>query len=132
MATIKRFEDLDCWKASRALARHVYKLCDEGRLSKDFDPRSQFRRAAASTMNNIAEGFGRYSNKEFIRFLEYSQSSSRELKSMSYLLRDLEYVSDSGLDELEKLIEDHLNLIMGFIRYLSRSTSKHSNSKTST
>lgn len=126
MATIIKLEDLECWKASRKLASYAYDMCENGKLSKDFDMRSQFRRAAISTMNNFAEGFGRYSNKEFIWFLEYSQSSSRELKSMSYLMRDLNYTQSDSLDKLDELIKEHLKLTMGFIRYLRR----HQNAKT--
>ena len=73
MAKVEKFEDLHCWQAARELVKMIYQLCEQEKLSKDFDIRSQLRRAALSTMNNIAEGFGRSSNKEFIRFLEMSQ-----------------------------------------------------------
>jgi four helix bundle protein len=65
---------------------------DSGKLSKDFDLRSQLRRAAVSSMNNIAEGFGRFSDAEFIHFLDVSQSSTGEVKSLTYCLEDLNYI----------------------------------------
>lgn len=68
MGKIERFEDLKCWKAARELVKEVYTLSDAGRLSKDFDTRSQFRKAALSSMNNIAEGFGRFSKKDLFGF----------------------------------------------------------------
>ncbi|MDB4728023.1 four helix bundle protein [Saprospiraceae bacterium] len=92
MAKITRFEELTCWKASRELVKLVYKLSSTGNLARDFDTKSQLRRAALSMMNNIAEGFARFSKKEFIRFLDISQSSGAEVKSMIYVLEDLEYL----------------------------------------
>jgi four helix bundle protein len=68
MPKVERFEELNCWKAARILVKEVYMTCDTGVLSKDFDTRSQLKRASLSIMNNIAEGFGRFSNREFIRF----------------------------------------------------------------
>ncbi|HOX82434.1 MAG TPA: four helix bundle protein [Chryseolinea sp.] len=70
MSKVSRFEDLMCWQASRKLVREVYSLADQGRLSKDFDTKIQFKGAALSSMNNIAEGFGKFSTKEFIRYLD--------------------------------------------------------------
>ncbi|CAN5373619.1 hypothetical protein BH09BAC3_BH09BAC3_12960 [soil metagenome] len=87
--TVTKFEDLDCWKKSRELVSLVYSLSDTGKFSKDYALKDQVRRAAISTMNNIAEGFGRNGNKEFIRFLDISQSSSIEVMSITYVLEDL-------------------------------------------
>ena len=67
MAKVDRFEDLHCWQEARKFVKIVYELTGEGPIAKDFDMRSQMRRAAISTMNNIAEGFGRFSRKEFIK-----------------------------------------------------------------
>jgi four helix bundle protein len=64
----------------------------KGELSKDYDLKSQFKRASLSTMNNIAEGFARYHSKEFVRFLDFSQSCSAEVKSMLYVIEDLKYL----------------------------------------
>lgn len=66
MSKIERFEDLKCWQAARALVRESYQAANEGRLKTDFDTGSQFKRAALSTMNNITEGFGRFSDKDWI------------------------------------------------------------------
>jgi four helix bundle protein len=88
MSKIDRFEDLDCWKKSRELVNLIFDICENQMKNKDFSTQDQIKRAALSTMNNIAEGFGRYSNKEFIRFLEYSASSSMEIRSMLYILSD--------------------------------------------
>jgi four helix bundle protein len=91
---IKQFEELQCWQLARQLVNIVFEVCDEGRLAKDFDLRSQFRRAALSCMNNIAEGFGRRKSQlEFIRFLDYAQGSACEVRSITYALEDRGYLS---------------------------------------
>ena len=118
MAKIERFEDLKCWKAARELSNIVYKSSRQGEISRDFDFRNQLRRAAVSTMNNIAEGFARNSDKEFIRFLEISQSSSAEVKSMIYLCADFNYLNQTQIQELHQIVDKTKNLTLGLIRYL--------------
>lgn len=118
MSTIVRFEDLDCWKQARALVAKVYQVSSSGNLSKDFDARSQFRRAAISVMNNIAEGFTRKSNKEFIRFLGFSESSAAEVKSMLYIFEDINYLSEDSINELHDKVDAVRKLTLGLIRYL--------------
>ena len=75
MSKIERFEDLECWKAARTLVNYVFPLTIKSVFSKDFDLKSQMRRSALSIMNNIAEGFDRNSNAEFIYFLNISCGS---------------------------------------------------------
>lgn len=118
MAKIEKFEDLKCWQAARELTKLVYNACENGKLAKDFDTKSQLRRAALSTMNNIAEGFGRGSNKEFIRFLEMSQSSAMEVKSMTYILMDLAYLDEQSVTFISEKAEETKSITLGLIRYL--------------
>jgi four helix bundle protein len=118
MAKIERFEDLKCWQAARELVKLVYLACKEGGLSKDYDTQSQIRRAALSSMNNIAEGFGRGSNKEFIRFLVIAQSSAMEVKSITYVLMDLNYLPEVKIIEISKKAEETKSITLGLIRYL--------------
>lgn len=118
MAKIEKFEDLKCWQAARELVKMVYVGCEEGKFVKDFDTKSQMRRAALSTMNNIAEGFGRGSDKEFIRFLEIAQSSAMEVKSITYVLIDLNYLAEDKITEISKKAEETKSITLGLIRYL--------------
>ncbi|MCA6381529.1 MAG: four helix bundle protein [Cytophagales bacterium] len=118
MAKIEKFEDLKCWQAARELVKVVYVACEEGKFIKDFDTKSQMRRAALSTMNNIAEGFGRGSDKEFIRFLEIAQSSAMEVKSITYVLIDLNYLPEEKIMEISKKAEETKSITLGLIRYL--------------
>ena len=118
---VQRIEDLKCWLAARQLVKMVYLSSRDGELSRDFDTRSQFRKAALSSMNNIAEGFGRFGRKDFIRFLDISQSSALEVKSMLYVLSDLEYMTQEKIDEIRLKAEETRNLTLAFIKYLRRS-----------
>ena len=120
MATIKRFEDLRCWQMARVLTVKIYRMSKQGELAKDFDTRSQFRSAGLSVMNNIAEGFGRSSNADFIRFLDYSVRSGNEVKSMSCLLLDLEYFPEEVINDLQNELEEVKASILAFIKYLRK------------
>jgi len=118
MAKIEMFEDLKCWQVARELVKIVYMTSEEGKLAKDFDTKSQIRRAALSTMNNIAEGFGRGSDKEFIRFLEIAQSSTMEVKSITYVLMDLDYLQEDRINQISMKAEETKSITLGLIRYL--------------
>lgn len=118
---VERFEDLKCWQAARVLVKQVYLASGSGLLGNDFGIRNQLRRAALSTMNNIAEGFGRYSDPEFIRFLNISQSSALEVYSMLYVLDDLQYLNHDEVKDLRLKVTKTKNLTLGLIRYLSNS-----------
>ena len=118
MSKIEKFEDLDCWKEARVLVSITYILTNQGELKKDFDFKSQIRRASISVMNNIAEGFGRYSNKEFIRSLEYSSSSASEVKSMCYLLTDLGYATNEDANKLIEQTEKTRRMVLGLLKYV--------------
>ncbi len=124
---ITRFEELECWQAARELVKKAYEVSQEGRLSKDFDARSQFRRAAVSVMNNIAEGFARYRDKQFIFFLDVSQSSAAEVKSMLYLLEDLQYLEKEAIQDLHAKVDKARNLTLGLIKYLDKKNAQTKN-----
>jgi four helix bundle protein len=121
MSNIKRFEDLDCWREARKTVKMIYLESARGQLSKDYDTKSQLRRAALSIMNNIAEGFARRSNKEFMRFLDYSEGSAAEVKSMLYVLEDIEYLDSQTLKGYHVQIDTTRKLVLGLLRYLRKS-----------
>ena len=120
---VTRFEDLECWQAARELVKRVYEVSQESALSKDWDARSQFRRASVSVMNNIAEGFARYYKNEFKRFLDIAQSSAAEVKSMLYLFEDLQYLAKEAVEDLHSKVNKTRNFTLALIRYLDKGTS---------
>jgi four helix bundle protein len=94
------FEDLEVWKLSRILTNEIYDTSDDGRFSKDYDLKSQIRRAAVSVMSNIAEGYERGGNQEFIQFLSIAKASCGEVRSQLYLVRDRAYLTAEECDRL--------------------------------
>ncbi len=126
MAKVERFEDLICWQMSRKLVREVYAMSADGALSKDFGTRDQLRRAALSVMNNVAEGFARFSKKEFMLFLNYAQSSAAEVKSMLYVCEDLSYFSEEDSKQLREHTDQLRKSILALIRYLNTSQKNYS------
>ena len=120
MPFARDFEDLECWKHSRLLTKSVYHVTNSKIFDRDWAFRNQIRRASISIMNNIAEGFGRSSRKEFIRFLEFANGSTNEVKSMLYMMEDLDYLDDQKVADLKVKADNTRNLILGFIKYLRR------------
>ena len=70
---IRGFEDLDCWKKSRELCARIYALTNLEPFVRDYSLKDQILRSSGSVMDNIAEGFGRGGNKEFVQFLFYAK-----------------------------------------------------------
>ena len=120
MGTIKNFEDLGCLQNARVLANQVYDILDTLPNNK-FGLINQIERAAISIMNNISEGFGRFSNKDFVRFLDYSHGSSNEVKNLTYLLEDRKYISSEKGIELTILIAKIKSEILALIKHLVKS-----------
>lgn len=81
MAKIKSFEDLQVWQTARDICNDIWLLFEKTSLGKDFDLRNQMSRSSGSVMDNIAEGFERSGNREFIHFLSIAKGSCEELKS---------------------------------------------------
>ncbi|MGH7255627.1 MAG: four helix bundle protein [Nitrospirales bacterium] len=115
---INRFEDIQAWQEARALCKKVYSLSRSGRFAKDFALRDQTRRAVASIMANIAEGFDSRSNPEFIQFLYYSLRSASELQSHLYIALDQDYVTRLRFMEVYEQAGKIKGMVFRFIEYL--------------
>ena len=76
MAAFKQYEEIEAWREGRKLVQNVYAMTRGGVFSRDFGLRDQIQRAAVSVCSNIAEGFERRGNKEFIKFLWYAKGSA--------------------------------------------------------
>ena len=115
---IARFEDLPIWKDSRTLSRMIY----EGSSScKDFSLRDQMRRAAVSAVSNIAEGFERGSNKEFLQFLYIAKGSVGELRAQLYVALDAKMINEKDFQECFMQCEHVSKGISMFANYLRQS-----------
>ena len=113
-----RFEEIEVWKLSRILVKEIYGITNNTAFSKDYGLKDQIRRSAVSIPSNIAEGYERKSNTEFIRFLYISKGSAGELRTQLYLAYDLDYISQEVFDELLPRTVEISKSLSGFIKYL--------------
>ncbi len=97
---IERFEDLEIWRLARELYKYVYELTSVSPFANDFRLRDQIRASSGSISDNIAEGFERGGNKEFIQFLYFAKGSCGEARNQSYRAFDSNYIPQETLDEL--------------------------------
>jgi four helix bundle protein len=124
MATIERFEQIEAWKLARELSKEIYWITNNTDLVKDFGLKNQMRDSSGSIMDNIAEGFERGGNKEFVQFLGVSKGSAAELKSQLYSTLDQNDIDKNKFQELYDYVENICKLIMGLIKYLRSSDYK--------
>jgi four helix bundle protein len=102
----------------------VYEITSIEPFSKDFKFKDQLRDAAVSDMDNIAEGYGRGGNREFINFLSIAKGSNDEVRSQSYRAFDFNYINQDKLDELLERTDKISKKISNFIQYLKKSNLK--------
>ena len=116
---LTRFEDLDCWQEARRIVNRVYSASCVNGFKRDYSLTDQTKRAAVSIMANIAEGFSRKGNKEFMQFLFIAKSSAAELQSHMYVALDQGYINK---DEFEKIYEQADKVqrqVSNLIKYLN-------------
>jgi four helix bundle protein len=124
MATFQRFEDVESWRKARCLTHAIYAITRTGGFERDFALRDQIRRACVSIMSNIAEGFDRGGNREFIQFLSVARGSAAEVRSQLYVALDAGYINQDRFGALRDQSEDVARLMGGLIRYLQASSFK--------
>lgn len=119
MAKFNSFEEINSWQKSRIFNKRIYQITENINFKKDFDFVRQIRRASISISSNIAEGFERNTDKEFIYFLYVAKASAGEVRSQLYLAIDLEYITKEEFEELSESVSEISRLLSGFIKYLS-------------
>ena len=124
MAVFGSFEDIEAWQKGRELVKKIYTVTARGDFAKDFGLKDQIQRASISIISNIAEGFDRGGDKEFIQFLAVAKGSAGEVRAQLYAAIDLGYISSAEFEEASKLVNDIRHLIGGLITYLKGSTLK--------
>jgi four helix bundle protein len=124
MSTIQKIEDLEIWQKARLLVRDLYRISNQNEFSKDFALRNQIRRGAISIMSNIAEGFERDGNKEFIQFLAIAKGSTGEVRSQLYIALDQNHINSNEFNRINDFIIEIAKMINGMINYLTKSNIK--------
>ncbi|MBN2654235.1 MAG: four helix bundle protein [Nitrospirae bacterium] len=120
----RSFEELDVWQKSLQLVKEVYRLSSSDKFIKDYSLADKISRAAVSVMSNIAEGFERGSNTEFIQFLYISKGSCGEVRSQIYIARELGYLPDKDFQSCAAMCREVSAQLSGFISYLKGSNLK--------
>lgn len=120
MGKFVSFEEINSWQNARVFNKKIYTITDSDSFRKDFDLARQIRRCSVSISSNIAEGFERNTDKEFIHFLYIAKGSAAEVRSQLYLALDLNYITQETFDDLFSEITEISRLLGGFIKYLTK------------
>ncbi|BFN37876.1 four helix bundle protein [Fidelibacter multiformis] len=119
-----RFEEIEVWKEARMLSQKIFQLTQNNSFKKDLRFRDQIRSSSGSIMDNIAEGYERGGNKEFIQFLYIAKGSCGETRSQIHRAFDFQYIDQQ---EYENILKQCVSLsikISNFITYIYRSKLK--------
>lgn len=121
MAKIDRFQDLEGWKMARKITKEIYEISKQEKFSRDFALCNQIRRASISILSNIAEGFERNGDKEFLQFLSIAKASCAEVHAQLYVALDQNYIDDKKFVETAEDLEETSRIIGGLMKYLRQS-----------
>jgi four helix bundle protein len=118
---ISRFEDIQAWQEARELVRLVYEVINGNeRFQRDYRLVNQIQAASVSVMSNIAEGFSRRGDKEFMQFLYISKSSAAEVQSQLYVALDQQYIDKGIFEKIYAQAEKVARMTSNFIKYLKQ------------
>ena len=115
MAKVDKFEDLTIWKQARLLSADVYEITKTGDFKYDSRFVQQIRAAVGSIMDNIAEGFERGGNKEFIQFLYIAKGSCGEVRSQLYRAYDAKFINE---EKFTKMLNECLSISKGLTNFI--------------
>ena len=118
LGTFNSFEEIQAWQKAKDLTVSLYRMTNEEPLKKDYDLVRQMRRAAISITSNIAEGFERQTQKEFIQFLFIAKGSTGELRSQLTIAKELELISAKAEQEIKQSCIEVFKMLGSLIKYL--------------
>ena len=121
MAVVRDFEELAIFQKARELSKKIYPITQRGEFKYDTRFVQQIRASAGSIMDNIAEGFERTGNKEFLNFLYIAKGSCGEVRSQLIRANDLGYMTKEEYDELYTECRNLSAGIMNFIKEIRTS-----------
>ncbi len=118
---IETFEDLRVWQQGIELVKQIYLITKEGEISRDFGLRDQLRKAAVSVPTNVAEGFERYSRKEYINFLNIAKGSAGEVRSLLRVALEVGYLDKQTYFRLYEQAQGLSRMLASQIQAINRS-----------
>ncbi|HZW07202.1 MAG TPA: four helix bundle protein [Phycisphaerales bacterium] len=118
---IESFRDLRVWQAAFALSVEVYRLTAAFPKSEQFALTSQLRRSSIAVPSNIAEGYGRGSRADYLRFLKIARGSLYEMETQLRLAEAVGFAKNDALRKVEPLVRDCAMLLAGLVRRLEQS-----------
>ena len=118
MSGANRHEDLVTWQRMYELSLEVWKFTRDPPAARDFDYRDEIRDASDSAHRNVAEGFGRYSPRDFVHFLDISRASALETKALLRKGLDVGYLTEEQFARLNQLADRGLQALARLQRYL--------------
>jgi four helix bundle protein len=124
VATFKSFEEIEAWQKARDLSNEIYELSITGNFAKDYSLKDQINRSSGSVMDNIAEGFERGGNREFIQFLAVARGSIGEVRSQLYRVKDRNHIDPEIFKALCEKALVISKLITSLMKYLQQSDFK--------
>ena len=124
MAAFKTFEEINACENARVLVKEVYAMTRNGAFRNDYGLKDQIQRAAVSICSNIAEGFERRGNKEFVNFLWIAKGSAAEVCSQLYNARDLGYITDEGFKVMYDSVKQIGGMLFNLITVLSSTSTR--------
>lgn len=120
MGEIRTFRDLIAWQKAFTLGLGVYGLTEAFPDRERFGLTVQLRRSAISVPSNIAEGFGRGSTLDYIRFLKIARGSLYELDTQLLFAVELAYFVRDDYDHIKDRLDEVERILAGLIRSLDR------------
>lgn len=126
MAHFNSFEDLEVYKEAILFCDDIWDIICNTPLQKDYKLREQINGSSGSIMDNIAEGFGRGGNKEFIMFLGFSRGSCNESKAQLLRCKRRQHISEERYLTLDMKAQNLIDQLSKFINYLKKSERKGS------
>ena len=116
---VKTYRDLVVWQKSMALVTEIYKQTKSFPKDETYGLTSQMRRCAVSIPSNMAEGYGRKSTNDYIRFLHIATGSLYELQTQMEISLNLRYLKKSDFDELYESSREIERMISSLTKKLS-------------
>ena len=120
--SFNKFEDIQAWQDARSINKEIWMIISSTSLKDEYALRNQIVRSSGSIMDNIAEGYERDGNKEFIQFLSIAKASCGELRSQLYRCLDREYLTNEQFLDLKSKLILTSKRIKSLMDYLKNSS----------